>query len=144
MTSDAAPIALNSIFFTKSCVVSIRDHAPAQGQSGLTNKLDVHRVPNPDGGRMYEAIFRAEMNPNMEKSSPYSIDMECVGVFSITDDSMSEEDALRGVNVTANGVLYGAIREAVANLTGRQPYGQLLLGLSHLRTQAPPRPTSVL
>lgn len=93
---------------------------------------------------MYEAIFRAEMNPNMEKSSPYSIDMECVGVFSITDDSMSEEDALRGVNVTANGVLYGAIREAVANLTGRQPYGQLLLGLSHLRTQAPPRPTSVL
>lgn len=143
MTGEAAPILLKSLFFTKSCITAVKGHTPTGVQVSLTNKLTVQRVQDPSGERVYEAIFRAELNPHMELSMAYSIDMECVGVFSITDVSMHEDDALRGVHITANGVLYGAIREAVANLTGRQPYGQIVLGLSHLRTQpaAPPPPS---
>ena len=48
---------------------------------------------------------------------------------------LTEEEALRGVTITAHSVLYGAIRETVAWLTGRQVYGSLLLGLSVLRNK---------
>jgi hypothetical protein len=39
-------------------------------------------------------------------------------------------------------VVYGAIREAVLWLTGRQPYGPLSLGLSVLKPQEPAGITS--
>jgi hypothetical protein len=58
--------------------------------------------------------------------------MECVGMF-IVDETLPPEEAVRGVTITAHSVLYGAIREAVSWITGRQPYGQLMLGLSVLR-----------
>jgi hypothetical protein len=58
--------------------------------------------------------------------------MECVAFFNV-DDTLNEEEAKRGVTITGNSVLYGAIRESVAWLTGRQPYGGLLLGLTVLK-----------
>ena len=59
--------------------------------------------------------------------------MECLGIF-LADPKLTKEEAMRGVTITAHGVLYGAIREAVAWITGRQPFGPLILGLSVLKT----------
>ncbi len=75
------------------------------------------------------------MNEEADPKFPYTIDMECIAVFT-ADDTLSEEEALRGVYITANSVLYGAIRESVAWITGRQPYGPLVLGLSVIQPPA--------
>jgi hypothetical protein len=68
----------------------------------------------------------------MDKQYPYSIDMECVGIFN-ADDTLTANEKLNGVTLTAHNVLYGSIREAVAWLTARQPYGPVMLGLSVLQ-----------
>ncbi len=81
----------------------------------------------------YSASMRTTINPSMEPSSPYFVDMECVAVLTV-DDTLTPEDAVRGATITAHSVLYGAIREAVAWLTSRQPYGTLVLGLSVLKS----------
>ncbi|MEN9419419.1 MAG: hypothetical protein RI988_3039 [Pseudomonadota bacterium] len=79
--------------------------------------------------------MRTVINPSMEKTAPYSVEMVCTAILH-ADDTLTEEDASRGILITAHSVLYGAIRETVAWLTGRQPYGPLVLGLSVLRPPA--------
>jgi len=79
------------------------------------------------------SIFNAEK----DKAAPYHFDLQCMGIFH-ADGTLTEEEAMRGVTITAHNVLYGSIRECVAWLTGRQVYGSLILGLSVLRTSKKP------
>ncbi len=132
------PIVLDRVFFTRSIVVAIPDHKPDDGTLSIApeNKIDVAAVEEEEEPRRYIATMQSVLNSGGDKNTPYMIDMECVGMF-IVDKSLSPEEAAHGVMITAHSVLYGAIREAVAWITGRQPYGQLMLGLSILR----PKPT---
>jgi hypothetical protein len=134
------PISLEQVFFTRSSVIAVPGHQPNENSilAALPNNdLNVSKVEN--GVGRYSAIMRTTINQTMDPSSPYSIDMECVAVM-VADATLNEEEATRGVMITANSVLYGAIREAVAWLTGRQPFGPVLLGLSVL--QSKPAPTA--
>lgn len=134
------PIALERVFFTRSIVVAIPDHKPEDSARSIApeNKIDVAAVDEEKEGdpRRYIATMQSILNSGGDKDIPYLIDMECVGMF-IVDKSLSPEEAARGVMITAHSVLYGAIREAVAWITGRQPYGQLMLGLSILQPTPP-------
>ncbi len=136
MKQPAHPIALDRVFFTRSVVIAIPEHTPDEG--ALTpppeNKIDVAAVEDEPG--RYIATMHTLLNQGGDPAAPYIIDMECVGMF-IADKSLPPEEAVRGVTITAHSVLYGAIREAVSWITGRQPYGQLMLGLSVLRPKAP-------
>lgn len=137
MTDDARhPIQLEAMFFTRSSVIAVPGHEPAPGTiaQGPSNSIAVNKVPEKEG--MYSATMRTTMNLEADKSQPYAIDMECVAFFH-ADDTLTEEEKLRGVHVTAHSVCYGAIREAVSWITGRQPYGGLQLGLSVLKPQKP-------
>ncbi|MNR26436.1 hypothetical protein D3C85_1436470 [compost metagenome] len=85
--------------------------------------------------------MRCIMNASLDAALPYSIDMECVAQLT-TDGTLTEDEAKRGVYITAHSVLYGAIREAVLWITSRQPYGPLQLGLSVLQSAAPAEPAT--
>lgn len=131
------PIHLNNVVFTRSIVISIPNFKEAKdgtGEPAPINNLDVEPIEDKKGH--YQAIMQCKLNPAGDSSSRYLIDMECAGIF-FAEDSLPKEEALRGVTITANSVLYGAIRESVAWLTSRQPYGTLLLGLSVLQPKTP-------
>ncbi|WP_310642860.1 protein-export chaperone SecB [Limnohabitans sp.] len=133
--SNTHPITLQQVFFVRSVVVANTAHTPSETEVTLApvNSLDVRKMP--DQERIYQAHMRCTINAENEPSQPYVIDMECVGNFEV-DGKLSPEEAERGVLITANSVLYGAIREAVSWLTGRQPFGALTLGLSVLATSS--------
>lgn len=137
MSSSQHPIALQKVMFTRSVVIAVPGHEPSEGQPPLLpeNALNLNKAADQPGIRV--ATMKTVVNLAQDKSYPYSIDMECVAVFSV-DDSLSEADADRGTLITAHSVCYGAIREAVAWITGRQPFGELILGLSVLK----PPPTA--
>ncbi len=123
--------------FTRSVVIAIPDHQPgnlAQKILGPVNTINL--VPTDGEEGKYQVGMSSKFNINGDAAYPYIIDMECIGVFS-ADTKLSKEEAMRGVMITAHSVLYGAIREAVAWITGRQPFGQLMLGLSVLPTSQP-------
>ena len=130
------PIKLEQLFFTRSVVIAVPSHEAVPGSvlAAPENDLDARKAEGREG--FYTASMRTLINPSMDTSLPYSIDMECVAFFAV-DGTLSDADALRGVTITAHSVLYGAIREATAWLTGRQAYGTLMLGLSVLRPKAP-------
>ena len=127
--------------FTRSVVIAIPDHKPsdlAQISLGPENSINVTPIDGQEG--KYQVSMGSKLNINGDPAYPYIIDMECIGVFS-ADTKLSNEEAMHGVTITGHSVLYGAIREAVAWLTGRQPFGPLMLGLSILRPaqQEPPK-----
>jgi preprotein translocase subunit SecB len=132
------PIRLEQLVFIKSCVIAVPGHSPVEGQLTAPphNDIQVSKIDDQPG--MYSVTMKTVVNQAMDKSSPYFVDMECIAIL-FADDTLNEEEAKRGVTITGHSVLFGAIREAVAWLTGRQPYAPLLLGLSVLQPkQAPP------
>ena len=133
------PITLEQLFFTRSLVIAVPGHQPNGTLVSVApqNAIEVGKIEGSTG--RYTATMKTLVNQSFDKASPYAIDMECVAVL-IADDTLTEEEARRGVMITGHSVLYGAIREATAWLTGRQPYGQLMMGLSVLRGKPPETP----
>lgn len=135
------PIQLERVMFTRSIVVAIPDYKPsdpAQINPGPENSINALPIDGQEG--KYQVSMGTKLNINGDPAYPYIIDMECIAVFSV-DPKLTLEEAMTGVTITGHNVLYGAIREAVAWITGRQPFGQLMLGLSVLRPaqQEPPK-----
>ncbi|MBI2286701.1 MAG: protein-export chaperone SecB [Nitrosomonadales bacterium] len=132
MSNIQHPIQLERVMFTRSIVIAIPDHQPgnlAQKIPGPANAINLVPIDGQEG--KYQVSMSSKFNIDGDIAYPYITDMECIGVFSV-DAKLSKEEAIRGVMITAHSVLYGAIREAVAWITGRQPFGQLMLGLSVL------------
>lgn len=133
MSDYKHPIQLDRVMFTRSIVVAIPDHKPSdppQLTPGPENSINVLPIDGQEG--KYQVSMVTKLNINGDSAYPYIIDMECIGVFSV-DAKLTLEEAKSGVTITGHNVLYGAIREAIAWITGRQPFGQLMLGLSVLR-----------
>lgn len=133
MSDYKHPIQLERVVFTRSVVIAVPEHQPAdpaQSTLGPENSVNVAAIDGQEG--KYQVSVGTKLNINGDPAYPYIIDMECVGVFSV-DAKLPKEEAIRGVTITGHSVLYGAIRESVAWITGRQPFGQLMLGLSVLR-----------
>lgn len=139
-TPDAAPpvhpIALEQVFFTRTVVVAIPEYRAGEGAvvPAPDNRLEVAPMANAPG--RYLATMRSTLNADGDPAHPYTIDMECIAIL-VVDDSLTGEDAQRGVTITAHSVLYGAIREAVSWITGRHPHGAVMLGLSVLQSRPP-------
>lgn len=137
MSDDAPhPITLDTLVFTKCLIESIAEHEPTGPRlvAQPTNNINVTKVPGDTGA--WAATMSSIFNSERDKAAPYHFDMQCMGIFH-ANDTLSEVEAIRGVTITAHSVLYGAIRESVAWLTGRQVYGSLVLGLSVLRSIKP-------
>ena len=140
MKENKHPIRLEQVWFTRSVVIALQDHKPSDSalkDNGPENAINVAPIDGQEG--RYQANMTTKLNMEGDPIFPYIIDMECIGVFT-ADISLPKEEALRAITITAHSVLFGAIREAVAWITGRHPFGQLMLGLSVLRSSPQEQP----
>jgi Preprotein translocase subunit SecB. len=130
------PISLLNVFFTRSIVITVQEHQSSGQpiQFPPQNEIQVHQHPNEQG--QYIASMRSRLNPEGAASDPYIIDVECAAIFKV-DASLDVQEAYKAVTITGHSVLFGAIREHIAWITGRQAHGQLTLGLSVLRPKQP-------
>lgn len=132
-TDKSYPITLQQLLFLRCNVTAVPGHEPTADkayQGAPENSISVNAVP--EVPRVYQVQMRTVANKEMDPAAPYFIDVECMAMFSV-EEGMPEAEALKGVTINGHSVCYGAIRETVAWLTGRQPYGPLLLGLSVLK-----------
>lgn len=130
------PLQLQQVLFTKMFVEAMPGHQPPV--DGFSDRSPVSNitVENMDGDpSKYVVSMQTSFNKEASVSAPYVVDVACLGVFTV-DASLAGDEAKRAVAITGHNVLYGAIREAVSWLTGRQPYGPLVLGLSVFKPPA--------
>ena len=137
MSGTPFPIALESVVFTRSVVIAVKGYTEPDDndQTGPANEITV--AQHGENRNLYMATMMSKMNLDGSTRHPYIIDMECFGIFHVADEA-DDEVRSRGLLVVAHNVLYGAIREAVAWLTGRQANGQVSLGLSLLEPKKNP------
>jgi len=130
------PINLVQVYFTKINVEALPNFQLASPHHKLThlpeNDLRVQKIN--DSPKQFMAIMTTKINKDRDQVDPYSIDIECVGIFA-SDESISGEEEVKGIHITAHSVLYGAIRESISWITGRQPHGSLPIGLSILQSK---------
>lgn len=134
--APALPITLERVLFTRASVLAMRGFNPTEPVPPLlpVNKLDVQALQ--ETPVRFLVTMQTVLNPDHDTSFPYALDMECLAVF-VADESQSTEEAKKAATITGHHVTYGAIRETVSWLTGRQPYGTYILGLSVLTPSAP-------
>ena len=141
MTTTHYPIALERIFFTRTVVISIPEFQP-NSEMNLTstpeNSIDIQEIDSEK--RRYQVTVRTTLNQHSAPTDPYKIDIECIAIL-VADDSLNEEEKERGLLITGHSVLFGAIREAVSWMTGRHPYGPMMLGLSILQSSQAEAPS---
>jgi len=83
----------------------------------------------------YAVSMTSQFNLSMDPAEPYAIDISCMGVFSVVDPSISEDELMKALTITGHSVVYGAIRETVSWITSRSIYGAFIFGISVLKPQ---------
>lgn len=132
MTTTHYPITLERIFFTRTVVIAIPEFQPSSEPniaSAPENSIDIQEIDA--AKKRYQVTMRTTLNQSSAPTDPYKIDIECIAIL-VADDSLNEEEKERGLLITGHSVLFGAIRETVSWITGRHPYGPMMLGLSIL------------
>ncbi|MBV5337871.1 MAG: protein-export chaperone SecB [Deltaproteobacteria bacterium] len=126
------PIELERVMFTRSVVISVQGYQAPEviALTGPENEINIAQVE--EEKNVYMATMTTRMNIDGSVEYPYIIDMECIGIFRVKDEA-DDEARSGGLVMVAHSVLYGAIREAIYWITGRQAYGQISLGLSVLQ-----------
>ncbi|MBK9447558.1 MAG: hypothetical protein IPO00_16555 [Betaproteobacteria bacterium] len=80
---------------------------------------------------MFVAHQRVVVDLEKNPLSPYAIEIECIGMLKAMEAGIE-----KGVTMVAHSVLYSAVRELVLQLTSRQPWGPLSIGISVLTPQS--------
>jgi hypothetical protein len=135
------PLQLKNVLFTRIHIEAIPEHAQVglldPNKAGLKYLPDnnIHVDVSPEHKDVVVQMSTL-LNPERDPVDPYFVDIECIAQFSYSD--IDENEARQGATITGHNVVYGAIRETVAWITGRQPYGSIMLGLSILKKPESP------
>ena len=124
---STAPLQLERSLFDRFSVVACQDHvpeAPADG-SHLHTRIGLGQHRDDPLKWRVELVVRVEREEG-GTPPPYEIDARCMGFFAVST-SFPAQDAPRLVAVTGASILYSGLRELVALVTGRGPWGTYLL-----------------
>lgn len=127
---EASPITVQKIEFLRT-LVEVNDQADPNtvgdfNFNGATIGWAFHSGQNEDGSTWVGVGFATGSDADEGPICPYLLDMQAIGVFTIAD---SVEAGKREQLVFECGaaLVYGAIREMVANITSRSAFGRLML-----------------
>lgn len=136
MADKPHPIALLNLQFVRTHVDSIPGYQPDGEMSPGEVKNNITYTPPDEESDTWFAHMTTVVNPAADSAYPYRIEIDAIAHLKADMSQLSQEEAARGVAITAHNVLYGAIRETVMWITGRHPFGPLMLGLSVLTSQS--------
>jgi preprotein translocase subunit SecB len=118
-----SPLQLKGLFFVK-VAVEAGPELDAAAECDIETKHFVDRLEKAD--RTWNILLSVTTKPPKEKKAPYTIDVEVYGRFQVSDD-WPKEKTVALVYANGTSLLYGAVREMVANLTARGPHGMVVL-----------------
>lgn len=89
---------------------------------GVTAKLS--RIPKEK--EKYQLDFNISIEENETGNSPYLGNLQVVGFFSV-DKALSKEDRAILIHTEGGNILYSSAREFLLSVTGRGPWGPIIL-----------------
>ncbi|WP_372796434.1 protein-export chaperone SecB [Pontiella sp.] len=121
----SSPLELESYMFTRVHVDACDDPACQEVEGAGQIEVKTHyQQHNEDSSRWMVSVCLVVAQQDGEPCPPYSLDVEAVGFFHVADE-FPEEKKTPMLRANAPAVLFGSIREMVANITARGPYPRL-------------------
>ena len=117
-----AQLSIENLFFTKIHLDAFPS-VERQTEWKVDSQLEVLR--HKEDSRRWVVDLTVSLKGDAP-DAPYSGEFRVIGAFAVAS-GVSEEVMTKLVNVNGPTMLYSAVREMVAMLTGRAPHGPILL-----------------
>ncbi len=135
----APPIRLLDQHYDRVSVEAAPDHVPGEGP-GWELRTTVTLRQNPENERTWVVFLEITLGQEDGKPRvPYELQARAVGAFE-THPKLAAEDAAKLVAVTGTSILYSGLRDFLATITARGPWGPFLLPTVSFRDLEPTRP----
>lgn len=118
-----SPLQLEQHFFTR---IELQAHPEADPETQAQFETHVVCARHEDDPRRWMITLTAFTADDEESVSPYTGEIEIIGMFKVNDD-YPEEKMAKMAHVNGAALLYGSVRELLANLTARGPFPQVML-----------------
>jgi preprotein translocase subunit SecB len=125
---NIAPLVLKHSFITEFHLVTRQDYDPKKGHKYNMKNLqsDVKYLTSKEYPGVWQVPLNLKCKPQPGENIPYGFTITIVGFFKIRSEwTKSRRESL--IRINAPAVLYGATRELIAILSGRGPWGPILL-----------------
>lgn len=127
-----SPLLLDRYFFVKT-VLEAQSKANLKAINSIETNVELSKAEGKP--RDYLASLTVRLLPHEESQPAYLGEFIVMGFFSVHSD-YPDEKCDRLVSVNAASMLYGVVREMVANLTARGPWPMLtLVAMNFANTQ---------
>ncbi|MCF6180268.1 MAG: protein-export chaperone SecB, partial [Geopsychrobacter sp.] len=100
-------------------------HKPKENKE-VTFDINAHAVMLSGKNKGYQLLINVKIDDEDSENTPYNGEIQVVGIFSVAEDQESKDLSVM-VHKKGTGILYSAVRELVLTLTGRGPWGPLML-----------------
>lgn len=120
---NAYPLSLERYFFTK---VELETHVDAEQSAPNEIQTEVEVGQAKDKPSRFQVVLRLKLLPPAKGSASYTGQFHVVGFFRVADQ-WPKAKTQQLVQANGAALLYGAIREMVANLSARGPWPPLHL-----------------
>lgn len=125
------PLRLDRYFFTEQQVIANPDYQANSGQQ-VDFRVDASASQIEGQPGRYGITAKVESNPEKSDNPPYSFAITAFGVIATTE-GVECVLAEAQIETSAAQLLIGAIRERLAELTARGPWGTLYLDFVPIR-----------
>jgi len=119
------PLQLERYFFTHQEVVANPDHIANGRKDGSQLKSEVNANLVEGRSNAFAVSVRVFLDNESSDNPPYFFHIEAFGIFVLASDLPSE--ASQQLATTSGAILIGAIRERLADLTSRGPWGGFMI-----------------
>lgn len=124
------PIRLENSFFPVQEVRAIPEHNIEETRAGSEILITHHVEELSDRNNAFGVFVTLRLDEEKSKNPPYFFELSAYGIFTIDEESEIPTEASRGMlEFSAIQILIGAIRERLASLTSRAPWGTFTLGI---------------
>lgn len=122
----APPIRLLEQYYNRVSVEAMEDHKPG-GAPGWELATTISVRQHPDRKRICAVLLEIRLSQeDGQPRIPYEISAHATGTFEVHPGVPAEEIA-KMVAVNGTSILYSGLRDFIATITGRGPWGSLLL-----------------
>lgn len=128
ITARVSPLEIHHYSFLQMNIVAVPGFSDDEMFASYSNdvvKIDISYKNNPDSG-MWEFHFGVKAWPD-DDSVPYKFEIMTYGEFRLPSGIIPEDKQEEFVCRNAPAILYGSIREALAQATAKGPYQQQIL-----------------
>jgi hypothetical protein len=127
-------LQLETYFFPKISIEANPGH-DARKPYSLETSMTIHGEIEAISPVSLMSIFTIEIVQADDSNVPYDLTIRAVGGFGVDKDffkgktigSIEANMLINNFKISILGMVYGATRELVASITGRQPWGMILL-----------------